>query len=150
MRASHVAGGAGSGGLQGFGQERQWGGCERSSLRKEFARRAMVVVRTLDCVRGGCLGARDRRFGMQEACTETTDARGGRQVGGTVGGESHQVSVFFLRAAVDARVLCGAAGREKAPGAGAVTRRRALRRRRCCRQFDVEGCAGVGRLPQGM
>jgi hypothetical protein len=51
----------------------------------------MVLARTLDCVRGVRFSAKDRLFVKREDKHEETGACGGRQVGGTVGGESHQV-----------------------------------------------------------
>jgi hypothetical protein len=50
----------------------------------------MVLARTLDCVRGVRLSAKDPLFVEHEDKQEETGACGGRQVGGTVGGESHQ------------------------------------------------------------
>ena len=70
----------------------------------------MVLARTLDCVRGVRLGAKDRMFAELEDEEEAMGARWGRQVGGTVGGESHQVREAFGSATTDACVLCGVLG----------------------------------------
>ena len=130
--------------LTGFRQERRRG--TESARCEQLERRAMVLARTLDCVRGVRLGAKDRLFAELEDEEEAMGARWGRQVGGTVGGESHQVREAFGSATTDACVLCGVAGREKAPGASAATRRRAQRRRRWCWRCGAVGCGDIGRL----
>ena len=105
MCGAQRAGGPRARGLTGFRQER-WRGAE-SARSGQLQRRAMVLARTLDCVRGVRLGAKDRLFAEHEDEEEATGARGGRQVGGTVGGESHQVREALGSATTDGSTVAG-------------------------------------------